>query len=102
MRDVAIFIPAQYVSPAPVPFMVIQDGDEQLTSFKTDVVMENLIAQGRLPVMAAVFVHNPDNFGPERSLEYDCLDADYETFGPGRAAPRGAAPPPGAGADRRS
>jgi gluconolactonase len=79
-RDVNVFIPAQYQSPQPVPFMVIQDGDEQLQSFHTDIVLENLIAQQRLPVMAAVFVHNPDNFGPERSLEYDCLDADYEHF----------------------
>ncbi len=79
-RNVNIFIPAQYVAGTAVPFMVIQDGDEQLMSFKTDIVMENLIAQKRLPVMAAVFVHNPDNFGPERSLEYDCLDADYSNF----------------------
>jgi enterochelin esterase family protein len=79
-RNVNIFIPAQYVAGTVVPFMVIQDGDEQLMSFKTDIVMENLIAQKRLPVMAAVFVHNPDNFGAERSLEYDCLDADYSNF----------------------
>ncbi|MES1204415.1 MAG: alpha/beta hydrolase-fold protein [Pseudomonadota bacterium] len=79
-RNVNIFIPAQYVAGTVVPFMVIQDGDEQLQSFKTDIVMENLIFQKRLPVMAAVFVHNPDNFGSQRSLEYDCLDADYSNF----------------------
>jgi len=86
-RNVNIFIPAQYVAGTEVPFMVIQDGDEQLMSFKTDIVMENLIAQKRLPVMAAVFVHNPDNFGAERSLEYDCLDADYFNFVTGELLP---------------
>jgi enterochelin esterase-like enzyme len=79
-RNVNIFIPAQYVAGTPVPFMVIQDGDEQINSFKTNIVMENLIFQKRLPIMAAIFVHNPDNFGPQRSLEYDCLDGDYSNF----------------------
>ena len=78
-RNVDIFIPAQYVDGTVVPFMVIQDGDEQLQSFKTNIIMENLIAQHRLPVMAAIFVNRPDN-GPERSLEYDCLDDDYAMF----------------------
>jgi iron(III)-enterobactin esterase len=79
-RSVNVFIPAQYKAGAAVPFMVIQDGDEQIQSFKTNVVLENLIFQKRLPVMAALFVHNPDNFGPVRSLEYDCLDDDYYQF----------------------
>ena len=78
-RNVDIFIPAQYVPGTPVPFMVIQDGDEQLASFKTNIVLENLIDQKRLPVMAAIFVNRADN-GPVRSLEYDCLDEDYSNF----------------------
>ena len=42
-------------------------------------MLENLIHQKRLPVMAALFVNRGDN-GPERSLEYDCLDDDYARF----------------------
>ena len=75
-----VFIPAQYKAGTSVPFMVIQDGDEQIQSFKTNIILENLIYQKRLPGMAALFVHNPDNFGPVRSLEYDCLDDDYFQF----------------------
>jgi enterochelin esterase-like enzyme len=78
-RNVDIFIPAQYVPGTPVPFLIIQDGDEQLNAYKTDVVLMNLIHQKRLPVMAAIFVNRPDN-GPKRSLEYDCLDDDYSKF----------------------
>ncbi len=78
-REVDIFIPAQYVAGTEVPFMVIQDGVEQLTDFHTNIVLENLINQKRLPVIAALFVNRPDN-GPERSLEYDCLDDDYARF----------------------
>ncbi|MES1166276.1 MAG: alpha/beta hydrolase-fold protein [Verrucomicrobiota bacterium] len=78
-RQVDIFTPAQYVAGTEVPFMVIQDGVEQLTAYHTNIVLENLIHQKRLPVMAAIFVDRPDN-GPERSLEYDCLDDDYARF----------------------
>jgi len=78
-RHVDIFIPAQYVAGTPVPFIIIQDGDEQLNAYKTDVVLTNLIYQKRLPVMAAIFVNRPDN-GPLRSLEYDCIDDDYSRF----------------------
>jgi enterochelin esterase family protein len=78
-RDVDIFIPAQYVAGRPVPFLIIQDGNEQLNAYKTDVVLTNLIHQKRLPVMAAIFVNRADN-GPKRSLEYDCIDDDYSRF----------------------
>jgi enterochelin esterase-like enzyme len=78
-RDMDIFIPAQYVPGTKVPFIIIQDGDEQLNAYKTDVVLTNLIHQKRLPVMAAIFVNRPDN-GPLRSLEYDCIDDDYSKF----------------------
>jgi enterochelin esterase family protein len=78
-REVDIFIPAQYVSGTEVPFIVIQDGVEQLTSYHTNIVLENLIYERRLPVMAAIFVNRPDN-GPERSREYDCLDDAYSQF----------------------
>jgi enterochelin esterase-like enzyme len=78
-RNMDIFIPAQYVPGTPVPFIIIQDGDEQLNAYKTDVVLTNLIHQKRLPVMAAIFANRPDN-GPLRSLEYDCIDDDYSRF----------------------
>ena len=79
-RTVKVFIPAQYVAGTPVPFMVILDGDEQINMFHTNIVMENLIFQKQLPVMAAVFVNTPDGFGPIRGLEYDCIDPDYPNF----------------------
>ncbi len=78
-RHVVIFIPEQYMTGTPVPFLVVQDGDEQLKAYKTDVVLMNLIHQRKLPVMAALFVNRADN-GPQRSLEYDCLDDDYSRF----------------------
>jgi enterochelin esterase family protein len=78
-RNVDVLIPAQYVPGTVVPFMIVQDGDEQQRAFKTDIVVENLIFQKRLPVMVVIFVNRADN-GPRRSLEYDCLDDDYSSF----------------------
>lgn len=78
-RQVDIFIPAQYVAGTEVSFMVIQDGVEQLTAYHLNIVIENLIHQKRLPVMAVLFVNRGDN-GPLRSLEYDCVDDDYAQF----------------------
>jgi enterochelin esterase-like enzyme len=80
-RDVAIFIPAQYVPNAEVPFIVLHDGNEQLNAFHTDIVLENLIYEKKLPVMAALFVNRPNsNDFRQRSLEYDCIDADYSEY----------------------
>ncbi len=80
-RNVHVFIPSQYVPGTEVPFMVIHDGDEQIAAFHTDIVLENLIAQKRLPIMAALFVNRPTTTSTtQRSLEYDCLDADYSNF----------------------
>lgn len=80
-RDVAVFIPAQYVPNTEVPFIVLHDGREQLNTFHTDIVLENLIAQKKLPVMAALFVNRPNNNDSgQRSLEYDCIDSDYSEY----------------------
>ncbi|HEX2870033.1 MAG TPA: alpha/beta hydrolase-fold protein [Polyangiaceae bacterium] len=78
-RNVDVLIPAQYVAGNTAPLMVVQDGDEQQRAFKTDIVVENLIFQKKLPVMVVIFVNRADN-GPKRSLEYDCLDDDYSSF----------------------
>lgn len=78
-RNVDVLIPAQYVAGTVLPFMIVQDGDEQQRAFKTDIVVENLIFQKKLPIMAVIFVNRADN-GPMRSLEYDCLDDDYSSF----------------------
>jgi enterochelin esterase-like enzyme len=80
-RNVSVFIPAQYVPNTEVPFIVLHDGDEQLRAFHTDIVLENLIFQKKLPVMAALFVNRPNsNDSRQRSLEYDCIDSDYSDY----------------------
>ena len=80
-RKVAVYVPAGYVSGTEVPFMVAQDGvnPQGATSFGLDdlrPLLDNMIADGRLPMMAAVFV---DPAG-QRSVEYDTVSDKYYQF----------------------
>ncbi len=80
-RAVAVYIPAGYVSGTEVPFMVAQDGvaPQNGGSFGLDdlrPLMDNMIADGRLPAMAGVFV-DPAS---QRSVEYDTVSDRYYRF----------------------
>jgi iron(III)-enterobactin esterase len=78
MREVRVYVPMQYIDGKALPFLVVQDG------YVGDitVALDNLIADKRLPVMAAVFVANGggDGIGSERGLEYDTMSDAYQRF----------------------
>ena len=75
-RLVSVYIPAQYVPGRPAPFIFSADSyglrDRQLAN-----ILDNMIADRRLPVMVAVMVANG---GPERSLEYDTVSPVFADF----------------------
>ena len=80
-RKVAVYLPAGYVSNTELPFMVAQDGvnPQGGGSFGLDdlrPLLDNLIADGRLPMMGGVFV-DP---GGQRSVEYDTVSDKYYQF----------------------
>jgi enterochelin esterase-like enzyme len=75
-RDVQIYTPAAYVANSRVPFMVFQDGGAYLVNFKVTNVIDNLVAQKKLPLMISIFVNASGN----RSAEYDALTDDYSQF----------------------
>jgi enterochelin esterase family protein len=89
-----LYVPAQYDGKKPIALMAFQDGRTFLTRdgvFRVPVVLNNLIAKGQIPVMAAVFVDpgvsfpkapdgSPLNGGSNRSVEYDTVSADYANF----------------------
>jgi enterochelin esterase-like enzyme len=79
-RDVYVYVPQQYVPGTPAPFIVVQDGKGY--SKRLPVVLDNLIAAHRLPVMIAVMVNNGggDGRGSERGLEYDTVSDRYARF----------------------
>lgn len=76
-RLVSVYIPAQYVPGRPAPFIFSADSyglrDRQLAN-----ILDNMIADRRLPVMVAVMAANGP--GQERSLEYDTVSPVFADF----------------------
>lgn len=83
-RLVSVYIPSQYVPGTPAPFIFSADSyglrDRQLAN-----ILDNMIAEGRLPAMVAVMVANG---GSERSLEYDTVTATFADFVETEVLPR--------------
>jgi enterochelin esterase family protein len=76
-RTVEVYVPDGTPS-TPVPFMVFQDGGAYKVNFAVPAVLDNLHAQGKLPLIVSIFVNAAD--GNNRSVEYDSLDDDYSQF----------------------
>ena len=81
-RSVWVYVPAGYAPGTELPLMVDHDGRaDAVIQSQLIVVMDNLIAQKRLPMMAGVFIANGGDFRPsERSLEYDTVSGKYAEF----------------------
>ena len=77
-RRVAVYVPKQYVAGTTAPFIIGADGPDQ-TLF---TVLDNLIAQKRVPVMIAISIGNGsgDAQGSQRGLEYDTMSGKYAEF----------------------
>jgi enterochelin esterase-like enzyme len=80
-RAVGVYVPAGYVSGTEIPFIVAQDGiaPQNGGSFGLDdlrPLLDNMIADGRLPMMAGIFA---DPAG-QRSVEYDTASDKYYQF----------------------
>ena len=93
-HEYKIYVPAQYTG-APVPYMVFLDGITQYLSpmVNANVVLDNLIAAGRIPAMIGVFVEPGDKGdgmpiygggfvepGSNRGKEYDSTDDLFSRF----------------------
>ena len=81
-RNVWVYVPAGYVPGTALPLMVDHDGRaDAVIQSQLIVVMDNLIAEKRLPMMAGVFIANGGDFRPsERSLEYDTVSGKYAEY----------------------
>jgi iron(III)-enterobactin esterase len=95
-RTVTVYVPAQYVPGTPSPVIVSQDGPAMPAEGKPAVrdslavVLDNLIAQHRVPAMVAVLIQNGggDAQGSERGLEYDTMSGRYADFVESEVLPR--------------
>lgn len=79
MRNVKVYVPAQYVDGEAAPFFVVQDATNQAEIQNT---LDNLIPSKRLPKLVVIFIANGggDSKGSERGLEYDTVSDAYSRF----------------------
>jgi iron(III)-enterobactin esterase len=77
-RQVAVYVPKQYVPGTAAPFIVGADGPDRALF----TALDNLIAEHRVPVMIAISISNGggDAQGSERGLEYDTMSGRYAEF----------------------
>lgn len=77
-RQVAVYVPKQYVAGTTAPFIIGADGPDNLLF----TVLDNLIAEGKVPPMIAISLGNGsgDAQGSERGLEYDTMNGTYAEF----------------------
>jgi len=79
-----VYVPAQYDASVPAALMVWQDGQNLIQrdgASRTLTVVDNLIAQKKIPVMIQVFIE-PGAIGEKkmRSIEYDTVSDRYARF----------------------
>jgi enterochelin esterase family protein len=79
-----IYVPAQYDASSAAALMVWQDGQNLIQrdgASRTLTVIDNLIAQKKIPVMIQVFIE-PGTIGEQkmRSIEYDTVSDRYARF----------------------
>ena len=83
-RAITVYVPAKVKRNKPLPFLVMHDGPK-FGDPNTTVpaqVLDNLIAQKRIPAMVLVAIQNGggDAQGNERGLEYDTLSGKFAEF----------------------
>jgi enterochelin esterase-like enzyme len=87
-RNYWLYIPAQYDPQKPACTFVVQDGLGRAEGWKLPTVMDNLIADGSMPVTIGIFVDHgkivPDDPDAQprfnRSFEYDSVGTQYSRF----------------------
>ena len=82
VRQITVYIPAQYKPDTEAPFMVIHDGPKGKPSMSVPRILDNLIAQKRVPPMIAIFVANGggDAQGHQRGKEYDTMSGLFAEY----------------------
>ncbi len=82
-RAITVYVPAQYKKGSKAPFIVTHDGPRLYENDPSLArVLDNLIAQKRVPAMIAIAIQNGggDAQGHQRGLEYDTLSGKFAEF----------------------
>lgn len=81
-RQITVYVPAQYVPGSAAPFMVVHDGPKGKPDMTLPHILDNLIAQRRVPALIAIMIANGggDAQGHERGKEYDTMSGLYAEY----------------------
>jgi enterochelin esterase-like enzyme len=82
-RTITVYVPAQYKGGTEAPFIVTHDGPALgRPDMNLPHVLDNLIAQHRVPPMIAIMIANGggDAQGSERGLEYDTMSGRFAEY----------------------
>ncbi len=84
VSDYWVYVPAQYDPKKPAPVMVFQDGEgyaKRDGDHPALNVIDNLIAEGKIPVMIAVFTNPGDIAGSPGTATYQFVEAYGRKWG---------------------
>src|SRR4029077_8688385 len=81
-RKITVYIPAQYQPGSEAPFMVIHDGPKGNPNMELPRILDNLIAQKRVPPMILIMIANGggDAQGHQRGKEYDTMSGVFAEY----------------------
>lgn len=81
-RFITVYVPAQYVPGTEAPFIVGHDGPRGKPDMTMPNILNNLIAQKRVPVQVLIQISSGggDAQGHERGREYDTMSGLYAEF----------------------
>ena len=81
-RQITVYVPAQYKKGSQAPFMVCHDGPKGKPNQVIPNILDNLIAQKRVPPMIVIQIANGggDAQGHQRGKEYDTMSGLYAEY----------------------
>lgn len=89
-RQITVYVPAQYTPGSEAPFMICHDGPSGKPNMDLPRILDNLIAQKRIPPIVCILVANGggDAQGHERGKEYDTMSGDFADYIEAEVLPR--------------
>ena len=81
-RKITVYVPAQYKAGSAAPFMVCHDGPKGKPNQTIPNILDNLIAQKRVPPMVVIQIANGggDAQGHQRGKEYDTMSGVFAEY----------------------
>lgn len=81
-RKITVYVPAQYKAGSTAPFMVCHDGPKGKPNQTIPNILDNLIAQKRVPPMVVIQIANGggDAQGHQRGKEYDTMSGVFAEY----------------------